>query len=247
MSTISTVTISAVCDSILGDEHEIANCIYILIATHGDGTPFSPNSFQEEDFVELCMGWGQAHLEGELQISETEVVLAFWSTTELTATTCLLSVVIVWHNEPIKLHVHPPTNTQAREYVAARGQCPSGTQALGWGREVVSQSPLVTFTLKGASPQFHIGPQRPQWCPIKASYGGYPAAGSKKGSTAPPRGSPIWCQWAPAKGVDTDFEDEEMTLQGGGVVDLASHHNGPQGPLKQRRMLVTSSAHLSPD
>ena len=55
-------------DSTLGDEHELANCICILVATHGDGTLFSHDSFQEEDLVELCMGLGQAHLEGVLWI-----------------------------------------------------------------------------------------------------------------------------------------------------------------------------------
>ena len=73
ISMTSTVTISAACDSTLGSEHQIVNCICILIATHGDGTVFSHNSFQEEDLVrKLCVGLGQAHLEGVLQISVTE-------------------------------------------------------------------------------------------------------------------------------------------------------------------------------
>ena len=77
MSTTSTATASAVHDSTLGDEHEIANHICILVATCVDGTLFSPDSFQEEDLIELCMGLGQAHLEGVLQILQTEAVLAF--------------------------------------------------------------------------------------------------------------------------------------------------------------------------
>ena len=52
MSTTSMVGALAVHDSTLGDEHETVNCICILVATHGDGTPFSPDSFQEEDLVE---------------------------------------------------------------------------------------------------------------------------------------------------------------------------------------------------
>ena len=36
----------------------------------------------------------------------------------------LLGAATVWCEEPIKLHVHPPSNAQAREYVAARGQLP---------------------------------------------------------------------------------------------------------------------------
>ena len=57
----SMVTVLVVCDFTLGDEHNIANCICILVATHGDGTPFYPESLQEEDLGELCMGLGQTH------------------------------------------------------------------------------------------------------------------------------------------------------------------------------------------
>ena len=64
MSTTSTVTALVAHDSTLGDEHELANCIYILVATHGDGTPFSHDCFQEEDLVDLCMGLGQEYLSG---------------------------------------------------------------------------------------------------------------------------------------------------------------------------------------
>ena len=90
MSTASTVTALVVHDLTLGDELEIANCICILVATQGDGTPFPHDSFQEEGVVELCMGLGQAHPEGVLWVSETEVVLAFWSTSEMMATMHLL-------------------------------------------------------------------------------------------------------------------------------------------------------------
>ena len=47
MSMTSTVTASVAHDLTLGDEQELANHICILVATHGDGTPFSHNSFQE--------------------------------------------------------------------------------------------------------------------------------------------------------------------------------------------------------
>ena len=87
------------------------------------------------------MGLGQAHLDGVFQISETEALLTFHSTTEMMATMCLLGATTVWHNEPIRLHTHPPTNSHLRAYVAARGACPSGTQTLTSGREVVSLSP----------------------------------------------------------------------------------------------------------
>ena len=60
MSMTSTETTSAVCDPSLGDDHDLANYIYILVATQGDGTPFSPDPFKEEDLMELCKGFCQA-------------------------------------------------------------------------------------------------------------------------------------------------------------------------------------------
>ena len=77
MSTTSTETALVACDSTLHDEHKTVNCICILVATHGNGTPFSQDSFQEEDLVELCMGLGQTHQEGVLWLSETKEVLMF--------------------------------------------------------------------------------------------------------------------------------------------------------------------------
>ena len=138
------VTASVVHDSTLGNEHKIVNGTCILVATHGNGTPFSHDSFQEDDLIELCMGLGQANLEGELWFLETKVVLLFQSTSKLMNVMHPLGVVMAWHDKPLKLHVHPPTSTQAREYVTVWGQHPSGTQALGPGRGMVSQSPLVT-------------------------------------------------------------------------------------------------------
>ena len=149
MSTTSTVTALVVCDSTLGDEHELANPICILVATHGDGTSFSHDSFQEEDLVELCMGLGQAYPEGVLLISETKILLKFQSTIEMSAMTCLLGVAMAWHDEPIRLCICPPTSTHIRDYAAVRGKHPFGTQASIPAREVVSWSPLVTPTLLG--------------------------------------------------------------------------------------------------
>ena len=77
MSTTSIVTALVVQDQTLGGEPKIANCICILVATQGNGTPFPHKSFQEEDLVELCVGFGQAHLEDVLQLSESKAVLAF--------------------------------------------------------------------------------------------------------------------------------------------------------------------------
>ena len=67
---------------------------------------------------------------------------------------------------------------------------------------------------------------------------------ARREGAAPPRGSPIGWWLAPGGGVDTDFKDEEVTLQEGGSRDLGSHHSSLQAPLKHKGMLVTSSAHL---
>ena len=102
MSKASTVTALVAHHSTLGNEDEFGNCICILVATHGNGTMFSHDSFQEEDLVathgngtmfshdsfqeedlaDLCLGLGQAYLEGVLQISETKALLTFSSITE---------------------------------------------------------------------------------------------------------------------------------------------------------------------
>ena len=80
MSMKSTATTLVACDSTLG-----ANCICILVATHGNGTLFPHDSFQEQELVELCVGLGQVHLVGVLQILEMEALLPFQSTAEMTA------------------------------------------------------------------------------------------------------------------------------------------------------------------
>ena len=57
---MSMVATSAVCYLTLGNEHEIVNCICILAATQGNGTPLHPNSFQEKH-SQVVLGLGQVH------------------------------------------------------------------------------------------------------------------------------------------------------------------------------------------
>ena len=140
MSIASTVSTSMLRDLTLGDEPEIMNCIRILAATKGNGTPFCPNSFQEKDMVKLCIGLGQAHQEGVLQLSNTEMVLVFWSGSEMMAAMHLFTVAMVWHDEPITIYIHSPTGTQVWKYMAVRGRHPSGTQAQSPVGDVVCQS-----------------------------------------------------------------------------------------------------------
>ena len=58
-------------DPTLGNDIDIGNQICVLVATQGDGTPLCPTSFNEKDTVELCIGLGQEHPEGMLQLSHT--------------------------------------------------------------------------------------------------------------------------------------------------------------------------------
>ena len=107
MSTTSTVTASVVRDLTLIDKLEIMNHICILAATQSDGTHFCPDSFQEEDMVELCVGLGQAH-------------------PEMITVMCLFAAATAWHHGPIRLCIHLPADTQVREYMATRSRHPSG-------------------------------------------------------------------------------------------------------------------------
>ena len=74
--------------------------------------------------MELCMGLGQAHLDGVFWILETEARLVFYSTAKMTAATHSLGAAMVWHDEHIRLCTHPPTTTLLRAYVAERGMHP---------------------------------------------------------------------------------------------------------------------------
>ena len=140
-------------------------------------------------------GLGQAHMEGLLQISETKAVLAFQSNSKLTAAMCLLGVDMAWHDKPIKLHVCSPASIQAREYEAARGQHPSGTQAPGPGRDVVSWSSTSDSHLeREPPPPFHMAPRNLNEAQLRQVMENIQQEAARREDTAPHRGSPIW-QW----------------------------------------------------
>ena len=64
---------------------------------------------------------------------------------------------------------------------------------------------------------------------------------------APLMGSSLG-QWQdPMGGVDADLDDGEVTLQWGRGWGPSKPAQQPTGPLEQRRMLVTCSAHWQPD
>ena len=82
--------------------------IGVLAIARGDGTLFDANSLKE-DIVELCVEVGQAHTKGVLQLSVTELAIAFQSSEEMLATACVVTKATAWHDEPIKLCTCPPS------------------------------------------------------------------------------------------------------------------------------------------
>ena len=97
-----------------------------MVATQCNSTPLCPTSFTEEGAVMLCIGLGQEHPQGVLWLWDTKAVLAFWCNSNMLATMYHLTVAMVWHNKPIKLHILPLKSRQVKEYVAMRGSYPSG-------------------------------------------------------------------------------------------------------------------------
>ena len=160
MSTTPTVTTSAVRDLTLGDEFEIANHIHILVATQGNGTPFNPTPSMRRTQVKLCM----AHQEGMLWLSDTEMVFAFCSCSDMMTMTHLFAVAMVWcvEGEPqpeLYLDVRELNDAQLRETLAegGRGWYPSWV-TLGQGGRSLQVMAKLTWTMgKQASEGERIG------------------------------------------------------------------------------------------
>ena len=76
--------------------------------------------------VKLCVGFGQEHPEGVLQLSDTETVLAFWCNSNMIATLHHLAASMVWCGNAIKLHIKSLMSMQVRDYIAARSSHFSG-------------------------------------------------------------------------------------------------------------------------
>ena len=225
MSTTSIVTTLVVRDLTLSNQLEIVNCICILVATQGDGTPFSPDSFQEEDMVELCIGLGQAHPEVVLWLLNTKMVLMFQSGSKIMAVMCLFTSTIVWHDEHIKLHIHPPTGTQVMEYVAVRVRCPSGIQVQAPGREVVLQSPTSEPALKeGSQPQLYMTMRDHNDTQLREVLEELQLEQQGGRGQHPYLGSPWGRGWVPVGGSNANLDGGEVGLQGGW---------GPSKPVQQ--------------
>ena len=81
----------------------------------------------------------------------------------------------------------------------------------------------------------------------KGSIGRTPAGNSKEGKDGTQLGSSLGQWQSPVGGIKADFNDGEVTLQGGRGWGPREPAQQPAGPLKQRRMLVTTSACSQPD
>ena len=93
-------------------------------ATQGDGTLLGPNSFKEQDVVKLWIGLGQEHPDGLLQLSDTEVVQAFQSDTNVMAVMCHLTAAKVWWGKWVMLHILPLKGRQVRRVHCQEEQQP---------------------------------------------------------------------------------------------------------------------------
>ena len=142
MSTISTVTTSAAPDLTLGNDNETGNQICMLVATHANGTSLHSTSFHQEDTVVMCEGLGQECPKGVLWFMEMEMVLTFWSNSEMMAASCQLVVATVWCGNPIVLFIWSPSAKHIRDYVAAGSSHSSDASAQGLIDGVKIQPPL---------------------------------------------------------------------------------------------------------
>ena len=134
-------TASVEMDLALGDNTKIANQICLLVTTCGDGTPLGPTPFGEEDTIKVCIGLGQEHPEGVLQLLDTEMVLAFPSDSNLMAALHWFVMAMLWCGEPVKLCIWPLTSAQVRYNISARSSHPSGMQTPAQGGEVEISEP----------------------------------------------------------------------------------------------------------
>ena len=122
----------------------------------------------------------------------------------------LFTVAMVWHDEPIKILVCPPTGTQVREYMASRGRCPSIAQVQIPGGEVLSQSSTSDPHL-----QLHVVLRDLNDAQLREVLDEIQLETSRREGTAPPIRSPFGQWWGPVGGVDASLDDGKVTLQGG--------------------------------
>ena len=192
MSTISTVTTLAVRDLTLGNELQIANHICILVATQGNGTLFNPNSFQEEDAVQLCIGLCQVQPEGVLwlprywnspcQISDLalkwwpQCVFLLWPQFDMMTQLSSISAHLL-------VHRYGSTWLQGADVPLV----PEHRSPVGRWFPVFPQWALPWREAPDTTPPGHQGPQ---WHPTEGGFERTPAWSSKKGGWHPHLGHP---------------------------------------------------------
>ena len=69
-----------------------------------------------------------------------ELVVAFQSSEEMLATAHLVTMAMVWHDDPVRQQTQPPTAAKIKEYVTTRDRHPSGTPALMLSGDLVPPS-----------------------------------------------------------------------------------------------------------
>ena len=157
MSTRSTVTTLVACNHIPGDEVELLNCMCVLVLTRGDGTLFNATSIQEEEIIELCIILGWTHPKDVLWYLVVELVVSFHSADKMLVMACGVIKATALHEEPIKLHMTPPSTAHVRVYIVLRGGEPSGTKPLTPDREKVPQPSSCDPHTDGRTPhQFQM-------------------------------------------------------------------------------------------
>ena len=142
MSTTSTLTTSVARDHIPSNVVDLSNCMYILILTMGDGTPFDASSIQEEDVIKICICLGHTHPEGMLQYSTIMSVMLFHTMDELQVMACGVMKATMLHKEAIRVRTSPPSAIHVRAYIAAVNGELSSAQPLTSGVEEEPQLSL---------------------------------------------------------------------------------------------------------
>ena len=119
----------------LSNNAVILNQIGLLIVTQDNGTLLDPTSFREEDAIEVCVGLGQEHPEGVLQISDTETVLAFSSCSCMLAALQHFAVAMTWHHQATLALYLVPHDYAGKGLHCWHKQSPlwHSSTSLGWG------------------------------------------------------------------------------------------------------------------
>ena len=154
MSTTSTATALAEPHPIVGDDDEITNWICILVVTCADGTLLCPTSFQQEDAVAMCKGFGLGVPQKGAAAHRNRKVLTFWSNSEVMASSHWLAVAMVWCGNPTVLCIWPLSAKQVRDYVDAGSSHPLGisVQALLDGMEFQPPPAHPTLPMSSGGP-----------------------------------------------------------------------------------------------